>query len=324
MAKKIYITRKLPPVAEEMLRGKGYEVDVSEKDGVLTKDELVSALKAKSYDAVLPLLTDTIDDEVLAAAPNAKIFANYAVGFNNIDVSAAKERGVIVTNTPDVLTETVAEHTFALILSLASRIAEGDRFMRAGKYVGWAPLLLLGTDIKGKTLGILGTGRIGSRVAHMAHEGFGMNVIYYDVVRNQKLEDDYGAKFRASAEEVLREADIVSIHVPLLPTTQHLINKERLEIMKHTALLVNTSRGPVIDEAALVEALKGGVILGAAIDVFENEPKMALGMAELQNIIITPHIASATFNARSAMAEVAALNIIAVLEGGEPLNPVKD
>lgn len=305
------------------MRKQGYEVDVSDKDGVLTKEELVVALSAKPYDAVLPLLTDTIDDEVLAAAPQAKIFANYAVGFNNIDTEAAKKRGVIVTNTPDVLTETVAEHTFALLISLASRITEGDRFMRAGKYVGWAPLLLLGTDIRGKILGILGTGRIGSRVAHMAARGFDMKVIYYDVVRNQKLEDDYGAKFYPSAEEVLREADIVSIHVPLLPTTRHLINKERLEIMKPTALLVNTSRGPVIDEAALVAALQDGVIAGAALDVFENEPKAAEGMAELENVIMTPHIASATLVARSAMAELAAKNIIEVLEGREPLNPVK-
>lgn len=322
--KYIYITRKLPPVAEEMLRAKGYEVDVSEKDGVLTKDELISALKAKQYDAVLCLLTDTIDDDVFASAPQAKIFANYAVGFNNIDVGAAKKRGVIVTNTPDVLTDTVAEHTFALMLSLSSRITEGDRFARAGKYHGWAPMMLLGTDIKGKNLGILGTGRIGSRVAHMANRGFDMNVIYYDVVRNHKLEDDYGAKFRASVEEVLREADIVSIHVPLLPTTRHLINKERLEIMKHTALLVNSSRGPVIDEVALVSALKDGIIAGAAIDVLENEPKMTPGLIELENIIITPHIASATLEARSAMAEVAANNIIAILNGGEPLNPIKD
>lgn len=321
--KKIYITRKLPPIAEELLRGKGYEVDVSEKDGVLTKAELIEALSKKEYDAVLPLLTDTINGEIFDAAPKAKIFANYAVGFNNVDTEEAKKRGLIITNTPDVLTDTVAEHTFALMLSLASRIVEGDRFMRAGKYDGWAPMMLLGMDLKGKTLGILGTGRIGSRVAHMANRGFDMNVIYYDVVRNQKLEDDYNAKFKATAEEVLREADIVSVHVPLLPTTRHLVNAERLQMMKHTALLVNTSRGPVIDEAALVTALRDGVIAGAAIDVYENEPNAASGMSELENIIMTPHIASATFEARSGMAELAAKNIIAVLEGGEPLNPVK-
>jgi len=321
--KKVYITRKLPPIAEELLRGKGYEVDVSGKDGVLTKEELITALKAKPYDAVFPLLTDTIDGEVFDAAPSAKIFANYAVGFNNIDVAAAKERGVIITNTPDVLTDTVAEHTFAMMLSVSSRIAEGDRFMRTGKYDGWAPLMLLGADIKGKVLGILGTGRIGSRVAHMAQRGFDMKIIYYDIVRNQKLENNYGARFYESVEEVLGEADIVSIHVPLIPATRHLINKERLSMMKKSAFLVNTSRGPVVDEAALVSALKEGIIAGAALDVFENEPKTAPGLTELENVVITPHIASATFEARSKMAEVAAKNIIAVLEGGEPLNPVK-
>ncbi len=321
--KKVYITRKLPPIAEELLLAQGYEVDVSEKDGVLTKEELMSALKQKEYDAVLPLLTDTINGEIFDAVPKAKIFANYAVGFNNIDVTEAQKRGIIITNTPDVLTESVAEHTVSMITALASRIVEGDRFMRAGKYDGWAPMMLLGTDIKDKILGILGTGRIGTRVAHMISRGFDAKVIYYDVVRNQKLEDDYGAKFKATPEEVLREADIVSIHVPLLPTTRHLINKERLEMMKHTALLVNTSRGPVIDEAALVTALRDGVIAGAAIDVYENEPKAASGMSELENIIMTPHIASATFEARSAMAELAAKNIIAVLEGGEALTPIK-
>lgn len=323
MSKQIYITRKLPLIAEELLRAKGYDVEVSNKDGVLTKEELVFALKSKDYDAVLCLLTDKIDDDIFAVAPQAKIFANYAVGFNNIDLNAAKNRGVVVTNTPDVLTDTVAEHTFALMLSLSSRITEGDRFARAGKYDGWAPMMLLGTDIKGKILGVLGTGRIGSRVVHMANRGFDMNIIYYDVVRNQQLENNYGAKFCESVDEVLREADIISIHVPLLPTTHHLINKERLEVMKKTALLVNSSRGPVIDEQALVTALKEGTIAGAAIDVLENEPKMADGLTELENIIITPHIASATLETRSKMAQIAVQNIISVLEGGPALNPVK-
>ena len=319
---KIYITRKIPSVAEEMLKAEGWEVDVSSKDGVLTKEELVKALSAKPYDAVLPLLTDAIDDDVFASVPNAKIFANYAVGFNNIDLEAAKKRGIIITNTPEVLTDTVAEHTFALVLSLASRIVEGDRFIRGGKYRGWEPLLFLGTDIRGKTLGILGTGRIGGRVAHMGNKGFDMPIIYYDVVRNEKLEAEYGASFR-ELDEVVAEADIVSIHVPLLPSTKHLINKDRLMLMKREAILVNTSRGPVIDENALVQALKGGIIAGAGLDVFENEPNMAPGLAELSNVIITPHIASATFETRSAMAEVAAKNIIAVLNGNEPITAVR-
>ncbi len=319
----IYVTRKIPDAGLALLRGKGYEVDVSPKDGVLTKDELVAALKAKSYDAVLCLLTDTIDAEVFDAAPAAKIFANYAVGFDNIEVSEAKKRSVFITNTPDVLTNTVAEHTFALMLTAAHRIVEGDAFTRAGRYEGWAPELLLGTDMSGKTLGILGLGRIGSRVAEHAVKGFGMNVLYYDVKRNEDFEKEYGATFRENPEAILREADFVSVHVPLLDSTRHLINAERLALMKKGAILVNTSRGPVIDEAALVEALKNKTIRAAALDVFENEPALADGLRGLPNIVLTPHLASATEETRGAMSRLAAENIIMALEGKIPPNAVK-
>lgn len=319
----IYITRKIPDAGPALLRGKGYEVEVSEKDGVLTKEELITALKKKPYDAVLCLLTDKIDMEVFDAVPSAKIFANYAVGFDNIDVAEAKKRGIFVSNTPDVLTNTVAEHTFALMLSAAHRIVEADAFTRAGRYEGWAPELLLGTDVSGKTLGILGLGRIGSRVAYHAVKGFGIRVLYYDVKRNEDFEKEYGASFKGTPEEVLREADFVSVHVPLLDSTRHLINRERLALMKRTAILVNTSRGPIIDEAALVDALKKKVIRAAALDVFENEPALAPGLRALPNIIITPHLASATEETRSAMSRVAAENIIAALEGSVPPNAVK-
>lgn len=321
---KVYVTRKIPEIGIKMLQDKGYEVDVSSKNAPATKEELLAALSAKPYDAVLSLLTDPIDAEVLSAAPSAKIFANYAVGFNNVDLKAAKEKGIVVSNTPDALTHTVAEHAFALLLALSCRIVEGDRFMREGKYIGWDPLLLLGDDLLGKTLGILGAGRIGEDVARRAALGFGMKVLYYDVKRNERIENDLKAEFRETPEEVLKEADAVSIHVPLLPTTKHLMNKERLGMMKKTAYLINTSRGPVIDEAALVEALKNKVIAGAGIDVFENEPKMAEGLAELSNVVITPHIASATFGARDKMAEMAATNIIEVLEGRSAPNGVKE
>jgi len=318
----IYVTRKIPDAGVKMLQEKGYEVDVSEKDGVLTRDELIEALKQKEYDAVLCLLTDKIDGEVFDAAPKAKIFANYAVGFDNVNLLDAKERGVVVSNTPGVLTNTVAEHTFTLMLAIAHRVAEADRFTRAGKYIGWAPELLLGNDVSGKVLGVLGAGRIGSRVAHHALNGFDMKVLYYDIKRNEDFEKETGAEFRESLEDVLREADFVTTHVPLLDSTRHLINKEKLSLMKSTAYLVNTSRGPVIDEKALVEALKNKTIKGAAIDVFEEEPKLAPGLAELPNIIITPHIASGTEETRSAMAELAAENIIAVLEGKNAPNAI--
>ena len=319
----IYVTRKIPSEGIALLRGKGYDVEISEKDGVLTKEELIAALNEKPYDAVLCLLTDKIDAEVYDAAPTAKIFANYAVGFDNIDVVEAKKRGIMVSNTPEVLTNTVAEHTFALILTAAHRIAEGDAFTRAGKYTGWAPELLLGTNVSGKTLGILGLGRIGSRVASHAVKGFGMKVLYYDVKRNEDFEKEYGAVFREKLEDVLREADFVSVHVPLLDSTRHLINKERLLLMKKGAVLVNTSRGAVIDEAALVEALRAKTIRAAALDVFENEPALASGLAELQNVVLTPHLASATEETRAAMSRLAAENIVAALLGKTPPNLVK-
>lgn len=305
-----------------MLQDKGYEVDVSAKNGVLTKQELISALRQKPYDAVLCLLTDKIDGEIFEAAPKAKIFANYAVGFNNIDVDEAKKKGVMITNTPGVLTDTVAEHTAALILSLTCRIVEGDSFARKGKFKGWAPMLLLGTDLKGKTLGILGAGRIGSRVAHHAKNGFDMNIIYFDVKRNEEFEKEHNAKYFGTVDEVLKEADVVSVHVPLLDSTRHLINEERLAMMKKTAYLVNTSRGQVIDENALVDALKNGIIRGAALDVFENEPRFAIGLTELNNVVITPHTASATEKARDDMSMLAATNIIAFFEGKTPPNLV--
>ncbi len=320
---RIYVTRRIPEVGLSLLREAGHTLDISEKDGILTRDELLSALRAQPYDGVLCLLTDKIDAEVFDAVPTAKIFANYAVGFNNIDLEAAKERGVVVTNTPGALTNTVAEHTIALMLSITSRIVEGDRFMRAGKYEGWGPMMFLGTDLKGKTLGLLGAGRIGGRTAEIAHHGLGMNIVYNDVARNEAFEASVGATFLSSTDEVMASADVVSIHVPLLPTTEHLVNAERLAKMKKTAYIINTSRGPVIDEAALVVALKAGTIAGAALDVFEHEPQMAPGLAECENVVITPHIASATHGARDEMAEIAAHNLIAVLKGEAPLNPVK-
>jgi len=319
---KIFITRKIPEVGIKMLRDKGYEVDVSEKDGALTKEELIKALHKKKYDAILCLLTDIIDVDVYDAAPSVKIFANYAVGFNNIDTEEAKKRGIVITNTPEVLTETVAEHTAAMILAVVARIAEGDRFTRAGKYDGWAPMLLLGMNLKGKTLGVVGAGRIGFVTANIMSAGFGMNIIYFDIKKNEKFEKKTKAEFRENIEDILREADIVTLHIPLLDSTRHLINEEKLKIMKPTAYLINSSRGAVIDESALVAALRKKQIAGAALDVYENEPKLADGLAELENVVLTPHIASATMETRGKMSEIAALNIIAFLKGNIPPNAV--
>lgn len=319
---RIYVTRKIPEVGLSMLRQKGFELDISPKDRPLTKRELVKTLKKNPYDGVLCLLTDTIDGEVFDAAPSAKIFANYAVGFNNIDVAEAKKRGITITNTPGALTEAVAEHTIALMFAIVKRIVEGDTYLRKGKFKGWGPELFLGEELQGKTLGILGAGRIGGRVGEIASKGLQMRVIYYDIKKSEEFEKATGATFRATPEEVLKEADVISIHVPLLPSTTHLINAERLKLMKKSAYLINTSRGPVIDEAALVEALKTGVILGAALDVFEHEPKLARGLAKLPNVAITPHTASATKAARDGMARLAAENLIAFFDGKTPPNKV--
>ncbi|MDP3770209.1 MAG: D-glycerate dehydrogenase [Candidatus Sungbacteria bacterium] len=321
---KIFVTRNIPSSGIEALKGKGYEVVVSLEDRVLSKEEVIAALHADRYDAVLCLLTDKIDADVLAAAgEQCKVFANYAVGIDNIDVQAATERGIVITNTPGVLTNTVAEHAFALLLSISHRVAEADRFTRAGMYTGWAPMMLLGHDVSGKTLGIVGLGRIGSRVAHHAVVGFEMKVLYYDVKRNEEFEKEFSAEFREKADDVFQEADYISIHVPLLPTTKHMVDARLLSLMKKTAYLINTSRGPIVDEAALVEALRNNVISGAALDVYENEPALAPGLAELENVILTPHIASATEETRAAMSELAAKNIIEVLEGRTPPNFVK-
>jgi len=318
---KIFITRAIPEAGVNLLKEKGYEVEVSDFDGVLPREQLLE--KIKGADAVLSLLTDKVNAEFFdAVGPQLKVVANYAVGYDNIDVSEAKKRGIITTNTPDVLTESVAEHAVVLILAIARRIAESDKFMRAGKYIGWAPMLLLGNDLAGKTLGLVGLGRIGARVAEIVKNGFNMNVLYYDVKRNETLEKNIGLSY-ADLEAVLKQADFISIHVPLLESTRHLIGAEQFKMMKPGAYLVNTSRGPVVDENALVEALKNKTIKGAGLDVFEQEPKMAEGLADLDNVVLTPHTASATEETRSAMSELAAKNIIEVLEGREALTAIR-
>jgi len=317
---KIFVTRKIPEAGINLLKEKGYEVEVSDFDGVLPREQLLG--KIKGADAVLALLTDKINAEFFdAAGPQLKIVANYAVGYDNIDLPEAKKRGIIVTNTPDVLTESVAEHAIALMFALAHRIVESDQFMRDGKYAGWAPMLFLGNDMAGKTVGLVGLGRIGSTVAKRLKQGFDMKIMYFDVHRNEDLEKEYGLVY-ADLETVLRKADFVSIHVPLLPATRHLIGEAQLKMMKKGAYLINTSRGPIVDEKALVEVLKNGVIRGAGLDVYEEEPKMAPGLAELDNVVITPHTASATEETRGAMSELAAKNIIEVLEGREAITPI--
>lgn len=305
-----------------MLKQKGYTVDINPKDYPLSQKQLISFLKKKPYDAVLTLLVDRIDAKVFHHVPNIKLYANYATGFDNIDVAEAKKLGITVTNAPAPLsTEAVAEHTIALILALAARIVEADEFVRRGKYKGWAPMQFIGTDILGSTLGLVGAGRIGERVAYYA-KGLGMKIIYTDVTRNDRIEKECGATYCSTIEMLLPQADVTSLHVPLLDSTRHLINEARLRLMKPSAFLINTSRGPIIDEKALEVALREKSISGAALDVFEFEPKTVPGLLKLQNIILTPHIASASIGARNQMAEIVARNIISFFEGRTPENIV--
>lgn len=322
MSKRVFVTREIPEVGIRMLTEAGCEVDVNKKPAPLNQKQLISFLKKKPYDAVLSLLTDPLSAAVFDSAPTVKLYANYATGFDNIDIVEAKKRGIVVTNAPGNLTaEAVAEHTIALMLALAARIVEADESVRRGKYKGWSAVNFIGTDVLGKTLGLVGAGRIGERVAHYA-TGLGMKIIYTDVAKNERLEKEYGAVFCDTVEFLLHQADIVSLHVPLLPATKHLINEVRLGLMKPTGFLINTSRGPVVDEKALEKALRNNVIAGAALDVFEFEPKTVPGLVKLQNIILTPHIASASVDARNQMAVVAAQNIIDFFAGKTPQNIV--
>lgn len=319
---KVFVTRQIPESGIALLKERGCQLTINTEDRVLTKAELMDYLKKDRYDAVLCLLTDKIDADIFdAAGEQCKIFANYAVGVDNIDLAEARKRGILITNTPGVLTEAVAEHTVALLFAAARRIVESDEYVRNGKFKGWAPKLFLGADIKGKTLGIIGLGRIGSEVARRMRDGFDLKIVYYDLTRNEKLEKEYGIDYR-ELDNLLKEADFVSLHVNLTEQTRHLIDAKKLKLMKPTAYLINTARGPVIDEKALVEALKKNVIAGAALDVFENEPSLTPGLADLENAILTPHIASATKETREKMSEMAAQNIIEALEGRTPPNPV--
>ena len=319
---RVYITYIIPEAGQKMLEEAGHEVTVREDEDLISRKDIIDALQ--EYEAVLPLLTDKLGaEEIAEAGDQLKVIANYAVGYDNIDVAAAAARGIVVTNTPDVLTTAVAEHTVTLLLAIAKRIVEADTFTREGKYIGWRPQLLLGTELAGKTLGIVGLGRIGTEVAKRVHQGFDMKLAYNDLKPNDEFEQNFSARYYAKLDEMLPNVDAVTLHVPLLDATRHLINKERLGAMKEGALLVNTSRGPVIDEEALVSALQNKEIRGAALDVFEDEPKLKPGLADLPNVILTPHIASGTLETRSAMAELAAKNIIAVLAGQEPPTPVK-
>lgn len=320
---KVFVARKIPDIGIELLKKQGFDVEVN-GDKILSKKELIKKIKGK--DALLCLLTDKIDKEVLSSAPNLKIVANYAVGFDNIDIDAATKKNIFITNTYGVLSETVAEYTIALMMAVSKRIVESDKFTRAGKYKAWGPLLFLGQEIKDKTLGIIGSGRIGFSVAKKAR-GLGMKIIYNDLLKNKEFEKKYNAKF-FKLNDLLKKSDFISIHIPLTPKTRYMINSKQFKLMKKNAILINTSRGQIVNEKALISALKNKKIFAAALDVFECEPKITcdakalVQLKDLDNVILTPHIASATIETRNKMSEIAAQNIIDYFKGKIPKNVV--
>jgi glyoxylate reductase len=317
MAGIVFISRHLPEAALDRARS-GATVRLHPEDRRLSPAELARYLE--DADGLVCLLTDTIDEALLAGAPRLRAVANVAVGYNNIDVAAATRRGIVVTNTPGVLTETTADFTWALLLATARRVPEADAYTRAGRFTEWGLMLLLGSDVHGKTLGILGLGRIGKAVARRA-AGFGMRMLYHDALRDPAAERELGVIYQ-DRDAVLAEADFVTLHVPLLPETHHYVGEGELRRMKPGAYLINASRGPVVDEAALVRALKEGWIAGAGLDVYEEEPKVHPGLLECSNAVLAPHIASASRETRLRMATMAVDNCLAVLEGRMPPNPV--
>jgi glyoxylate reductase len=317
---KVYVsTNEIPSQALEVLRS---IAQVRIYDGKAAPPQETLLREVQEADGLFCILTEKVDVELFDRAKKLKIVSNMAVGYDNIDVNEATKRKVMVTNTPGVLTETVADATMALILAVARRIVEADRYVREGSWkLRWSPMMMVGSDVYGKTLGIYGLGRIGAAVARRA-AGFGMKLMYYDAVRNLELEKKYGIEY-VKFDRLLKESDCLSVHVPLLPETRKSVGASEFALMKRSAYLINTARGQVVDEAALINALKEGRIAGAALDVFENEPiNPGNELLKMENVVLAPHIASGSLETRTAMAVMAAKNIVAALKGGAPPNLV--
>lgn len=317
---KVYVCDKIPEIGISLLKHKGFSVDVNASGKDLTHDGLAKIVA--DYDGVITFLTNKVDaDVVTSASKNLKVIANYAVGYDNLDVRAITEKGIIACNTPGVASESVAEHTFALILALNKKLKQQDEYVRAGKYKRWDAELFLSPQVWGQTIGIVGLGRIGTFVGQIAAQGLRMDILYFDIKRSEDFELLTGATF-CSVHEILKDADIVTIHSPLTEKTRHLFGRQEFKLMKNTALLVNTARGPIVDEEALAWALKEGEIAGAGIDVYENEPEINADLLKMENAILTPHTASATFETREQMSRIAAQNIIDVFDGKEPMGKI--
>lgn len=315
---RIIVTNPIPESGLEALRGPGHDIVVGDADP--SRGDVLAAIQGA--DAVVTLLTDKVDDEFLdAVGPQCRIVANVAVGFDNIDVAACERRGVVATNTPGVLTDATADTAFSLLLMATRRFAEGDRLIRSGQPWRWGMFMMLGSGIQGKTLGLVGAGKIGLAMARRA-KAFGMNLIYSDAYEvRPEVAEELGLR-RVEFDELLRTADVVSLHCPLLPSTHHLLSSEQFAMMKPTAYVINSARGPIIDEAALVRALRENQIAGAGLDVYEREPIIEAGLRDLENVVLLPHLGSATVETRTAMAELAARNVLAVLDGQAPETPV--
>ncbi len=318
-APRVLVTRRLPEAGLAPLREAGLDVDVHDADTAIPRDELLR--RAAGAAALVTLMSERVDDELLdAAGPRLRVVANYAVGYDNVDVAACAARGVAVTNTPDVLTDATADLAFALLLAAARRLVEGDALVRSGTWTGWQPGQLLGRQVSGRALGLVGLGRIGGAVARRAR-GFGMRLAYHNRRRDEAAEAELGAVY-LPLDELLATSDFVSLHVPLTPATRHLIGARELALMKPTAVLVNTARGPVVDEAALVDALREGRLFAAGLDVFEREPEVHPGLPGLANVVLAPHVGSATVETRTAMALACSRAVVDVLQGRTPPNLV--
>lgn len=315
---KIFLTRRLP---EQVMQRLAAECDLlhGDLDRQLTREELIAGVR--DAEGLICLLTDTVDAEVLDANPRLKVVSNYAVGYNNIDVAAATERNVAVTNTPGVLTDCTADMAWALLMATARRVTEGDALVRSGNWTGWEPLQLLGAEVSGATIGLIGFGRIGQAVAKRA-QGFDMSVLYWNRTRlDADQERALNVRYSELAD-LLPQSDYVSVHVALTEQTRHLLGHEQFLTMKSTAVLINTSRGPVVDEAALVNALRSGQLAGAGLDVYEDEPAVHPGLVELANVVLAPHLGSATIQTRNKMGFVAVDNCLAACAGRQPPNLV--
>ncbi len=310
---KVFVTKEIPEVGINYLKNKGFEVYIRKEKGIIPDTELIQALK--EYDGIISMLSDNLTKETLKHAEKVKVIANYAVGYNNIDIDYAKSKGIIVTNTPDVLTYATAELAFGLMLASSRRLVEADKFTREGKFIGWEPMLFLGKTLDGATVGIVGMGRIGRKFAEML-QGFNVNIIYYSKTRKH-------LPYRfVDFETLLKESDFISLHLPLTKESKHMITKNEFEKMKDGVVFINTARGAIVKEKDLVEALKSGKVAYAGLDVYEFEPEITEELKKMDNVVILPHIGSATEKARNEMSMLVAKNVVAVLSGEKPLTPV--